>query len=272
MKISRASASVRLFAAFMAASVALGFTTGCSRDPNKQKHKYLESGKRYSNEGKLKEATIQFSNALKVDRNFADAHYELAKVYLKQGSAMTGYAELRRTVDLAPSNQEARIELGNLLLTGKALDKATEQANAVLTLNSNNADAYALLSAIAARKGDHATALTQIQKALSIDPNRATFHTTLGMLQASDPATAGQAEEQLRKAVALDDKNVASHIVLGAMLQKKGDLAGALSQLNAAVAADPKNVIARSSLADLYLRQNSPSMAAETLRKAAHAV
>ena len=75
-------------------------------------------------EGKLKEATIQFSNALKVDRNFADAHYELAKVYIKQGSMLPGYAELLRTVDLAPNNIKARIDLGNLQLAGNAPDKA----------------------------------------------------------------------------------------------------------------------------------------------------
>ena len=62
----------------LALSLALAFTTGCHRDPNKQKQKYLESGKRYADEGKLKEASIQFSNALKVDHNFAAAHYELS--------------------------------------------------------------------------------------------------------------------------------------------------------------------------------------------------
>lgn len=269
MRISGASAALRLSAAALAATLVLGSVSGCSRDPNKQKHKYLESGKRYADEGKLREAIIQFSNALKVDRNFGDAHYELAKVYLKQGSALPGYAELLRTVDLMPNNIQARIDLGNLQLIGNAPDKATEQARAVLALDSNNADAYALLSTIAARKGDIADATAQIQKALSIDPNRAAFHTTLGVLQSTSPATASQAEDQMRKAVALDSKNVGSHIVLATMLQKKGDLAGALEQMNAAVAADPKNVVARSSLADLYLRQNNAGQAEDTLRKAA---
>jgi Tfp pilus assembly protein PilF len=268
----RTSAILRLSVAALVTSLALGFTTGCSRDPNKQKQKYLESGKRYESEGKLREAIIQFSNALKVDRNFSDAHYELAKVYLKQGSMLPAYAELLRAVDLAPNNIHARIDLGNLQLAGNAPDKATEQARAVLALDNRNADAYALLSGIAARKGDHAEAMTQIQKALSIDPNRATFHTAMGMLQSSDPTTAGQAEEQMRKAVSLDDKNVASHIVLAAMLQKKGDFAGAEQQLNAAIAADPKNLIARSSLADLYLRQSNTAKAEETLIKTAQEV
>src|SRR5882757_3679686 len=171
MKMSPASTALRITAVMLAASLALVSVSGCSRDPNKQKQKYLESGKRYADEGKLKEAAIQFSNALKVDRNFADAHYELGKVYLKQGSAMPGYAELMRTVDLAPNNIKARLDLRNLLLAGNALDRATAQANAILAIDSNNADAYALLSGVATRKGDRAEALTQIQKALSIDPD-----------------------------------------------------------------------------------------------------
>src|ERR1700731_4863022 len=99
MRISHSPAALRV-SAILALSLALGFSTGCHRDPNKQKHGYLESGKRYANQGKLKEATIQFQNALKVDRNFAEAHYELSKVLTKEGSIMPAYGELMRTVDL----------------------------------------------------------------------------------------------------------------------------------------------------------------------------
>ena len=134
MRISLAPAKVRV-SAVLAVSLALGLTMGCHRDPNKQKQRYLESGKRYADQGKLKEATIQFANALKVDRNFADAHYQLSKVFMKQGSVMPAYGELMRTVDLQPGNIQARIDLGNILLAGKQADRATEQANAVLALD-----------------------------------------------------------------------------------------------------------------------------------------
>src|SRR5580698_1147564 len=102
----------------LALSLTLAFTTGCHRDPNKQKQKYLESGKRYADEGKLKEAAIQFSNALKVDHNFAAAHYELSKILLKQGSVLQAFQELKRTVDLQPGNVQARIDLGNIYIAG----------------------------------------------------------------------------------------------------------------------------------------------------------
>jgi tetratricopeptide (TPR) repeat protein len=250
-------------------AVTLGLSMGCKRDPNKVKQRYLESGKRYEEQGKLKEASIQLSNALKVDHNFGDAHYQLAKVYLKQGLMMQAYAELMRTVDLQPGNNAARIDLGNLLLAGQQADKATEQAKAVLAADSNNADAYALLSSIASAKGDRAEALTQIQHAISIDPKKAGYHASLGFLESSDPAKAASAEEELRKAVSLDGKNVTAHLILAALLEKKGDMPGAEGEMKAAIAADPTSINARGSLANHYLRQGNPAKAEETLLKAA---
>jgi Tfp pilus assembly protein PilF len=68
MRMSPALATLRV-SAVLTLALTLGFTTGCHRDPNKLKLRYLESGKRYFDQGKLKEAGIQFSNALKVDHN-----------------------------------------------------------------------------------------------------------------------------------------------------------------------------------------------------------
>ena len=252
----------------LSTSLALGLTLGCHRDPNKEKQRYLQSGERYAGEGKNKEAIIQLSNALKVDHNFADAHYQLSKVYLKEGAVQPGFQELRRTVDLQPGNVSARIDLGNLLLAGRAPDKAADQANAILALEPNNPDAFAILAGVAATKGDRPEALAQIQHALAIDPKRAAFHATLGMIQSSDPATVSDAEQQLRKAVELDGKNTNARIVLAALLQKKGDAASALDQMKGAVAADPKNLMARATLADMYLRQNDAAQAEATYRQA----
>jgi len=271
MKTSLTPAAYRVLVV-LGLAVTLGLNMGCKRDPNKLKHRYLDSGKRYEDQGKLKEASIQFSNALKVDRNFGDAHYELSKVYLKQGAMMQGYTELLRTVDLQPNNLQARIDLGNLLLAGHQADKAADQANAVLALQNKNADAYALLSAVAATKGDRAEALKQINQALAIDPNRAAFHASLGLLEASDPATGDSAEQQLRKAVSLDGKNVNAHLVLAGLLEKKNDLQGAEEQLKDAVTADPKNIIARASLANFYIRRKDTAKAEDTLHQATEAL
>ena len=168
---------VRKFAAALGRRPAAGallfsllVTAGCHRDPNKQKQKYLESGKRYAAEGKYKEAAIQFSNALKVDRNFGEAHYQLGSTYIKMGSVMPGYAELQRAVALQPGNLPARIDLGNLLLAGHQVDRANEQAQAVLAADSRNADAHALLSSIAAYQNNRAEAVSRSTRHSPLTP------------------------------------------------------------------------------------------------------
>ena len=154
-------------------------------------------------------------------------------------------------------------------MPAKQNDRAEEQAKAVLAQKPDNADAYALLSTISAVKGDKADALVQIQHALALDPSRPSFHTALGLLQETDPANSGQGEEQLRKAVSLDNKNVTSHLALAALLDKKGDVTGAVDQGKAAVAADPKNMMARASLAEIYEQKGDKANAEATLRQAA---
>ena len=90
---------------------AVALLAGCHGDPNVRKQKYLESGERYSAQGKYREAAIQYLNALKVDKNFADAHYALAQAYEHLGQLSGAYGELAHTVDLQPTNYKARLEL-----------------------------------------------------------------------------------------------------------------------------------------------------------------
>ena len=241
---------------------------GCTRDPNVRKVKYLNSGKTYAAQGKEKEAIIQFSNAIKIDPHFAAAHFELAQAYMKSGSAMGGYTELRRTVELDPKNLEARLELAQIYLAARQYPKSLEQANAILALDPKNADAWAVKSGIATANNDHEEALKDIQQALVYAPNRAGFHAQLGLIQASDPSTSKDAEGNVRDAVKLDPKNAPAHLLLSAMLQKKGDDAGALAEAQAATQADPKNVRAWLTLAALYYKSGDKAKSEATLMQA----
>ena len=148
--------------------MAVAMLAGCHGDRNIRKHKYLESGRRFSADGKYREAAIQYLNALKVDGEFIDAHYELAQAYEHLGQSTEACAELARTIDLQPDNYKARIDLGNLLFADGRTDQAQAQANAVLTAQPGNPGVHALLSAIALRKGDKDQALAEIHRALDL--------------------------------------------------------------------------------------------------------
>jgi len=248
--------------------VAAGLLAGCHGDPNVRKQKYLESGKRYSTEGKYREAAIQFSNALKVDKSFPDAHYELALTYVHLGQFSAAYGELARTVDLQPTNYKARIDLGNLLLAGGKSDDAQKQADAVMAAQPNNADVHALLSAIAVRRGLKDKAFIEMNRALELDPNRAVFHEDLALLQAGDPTKTSSVEDELKKAVVLDPKSVNAKLLLAAFYAKAGRWQEAEKTNWNAVATDQKSLSARESLAGMILKQGDRPRAEEVLRQA----
>ena len=103
--------------------------TGCSRDPNVRKQKYFESGQRYYEEGKYREAIIQFRNATQVDGRFVEAHFGLAQAYEKVQDWQRAFAELYRTLELDPENYKAHLESANLLSAGGDSKQAQEHVD-----------------------------------------------------------------------------------------------------------------------------------------------
>ena len=258
----------RAFLACTTLFVALAVLSGCHRDPTVAKQKYLESGKRYAAEGKWREATIQFSNALKIDRNDPDVHFELGKTYLHMGRFGPAYAEIQHTVDLDPTNFNARISLANLLLAGGRIDDAQAQANMVLAARPNNPDLHALLSAIAFKRGNKDLSITEMRRAIELDPSRAAFHDNLAFLLSTDPTNAASTEEELKKAVSLDAKSVNPRILLMAFYVRTNRLPEAEQIGWTAVAADPKNLAVRENLAQVILKMGDQARAEQVLRQA----
>jgi Tfp pilus assembly protein PilF len=247
--------------------ISLALLSGCHRDPNVRKHKYLESGERYSAQGKDREAAIQFSNALKIDKNFAEAHYDLAQVYLHMGAYSAAYGELLRAADLQPTNYKARLDLGNMQLAGGKTEDAQTQANAVINAQPNNADAHALLARIAARRGQKDLALTEIHRAIELAPNEAALHETLALLEVGDPAQSSLVEQEMKKSVALDPKSVNAKLLLAAFYIKNSRWAEAEQTCWSAIATDPKSLSARKTLAEVFLKQGNQARAEQVLRQ-----
>src|SRR5258708_19841729 len=121
--MSRTSALRLVLVCSLIATIATLFT-GCSRDPNVRKQKYFESGTRYFDKGKYREAAIQYSNALQVDSRFAQAHYQLRETYLKLHDWNRAFQELSRSVELAPDNYPAQADLANLLISTRNWQQA----------------------------------------------------------------------------------------------------------------------------------------------------
>src|ERR1700685_2017875 len=148
---------------------------GCTRDPNVRKQKYFESGQRYFDKGKYREAAIQFNNAVQVDSHFAQAHYQLAQSYLKLQQWAPAYQELGRTLELQPENYQAHIDIANLLIASgrpEVIGRAKEHTDLLLAKQPNDPQVHESVASLLAAQEDFTGAIQEMQKAISFGPNR----------------------------------------------------------------------------------------------------
>ncbi|MHB8652822.1 MAG: tetratricopeptide repeat protein [Terriglobia bacterium] len=225
--------------------------TNCSRDPNVRKLKYYNSATQYFEKGKYNEASIELRNAIRIDPRYADAHFLISQTYLKMGLVNEGIQELRTTVDLAPQNWKAQIDLGNMFYMARQFDKANEKAQMVLSHDPQNADAHELLANVEAAQGHPDQALSEMNKSVKLAPS-ASKYINLAVLQSKANST-GAAEESLKKAISLDPKKAAPTMALGAFYVQQHRLDEAEKQFRHAIELEPKNPAAHKQLILMYL-------------------
>ena len=237
---------------------------GCSRDPNVRKHKYFESGQRYFEQGKLDEAAIEFRNAIGLDPAYAEAHYQLALVYLNQQQWPRAAQELARTTELQPANYSARAEMAKLLIAGGDLRQAQEQVDWLLHTRPDDAQSHSVAADLLAARNNLPAALQEAQKAVAIDPGSANIYVKLALIQLRG-SQAEAAETSFKKAIELDPKAVAPRLMLANYYQVRSRFAEAELQLRGGIQANTGNPEPVAALARLYLAEGKKADAEQLL-------
>jgi len=245
--------------------------SSCARDPSVKKQQFLKSGNEYFAKEKYREAAIQYLNAIKVDPQFVEAHYQLAQAYLKLQIYSGAYQELLRTVDLNPDHLKAQVDLGNLLLSGRQFKEAQERAQLVLQKDPNNVDAHILLANSYAALQDLPASIQEMQTAIQMDPERAPSYLNLAVLQLG-AKQADAAEASFKKAIELDPKSVQATLALGNFYGMQRRWADAELLFQRAVQLSPKNPVTHAALARLFLAQGNRQQSEEVLREAKKAM
>lgn len=102
-------------------ALALGAAlTGCSRDPKVVRKRYLDSGNKYYDKGKYKEARIMYMDALQKDMRYGPAYYKLGLTAIKIGPIQDAVSALRKAVELLPPDDpdhwDAMVKLSDIYL------------------------------------------------------------------------------------------------------------------------------------------------------------
>jgi cellulose synthase operon protein C len=265
------SATVRLLLSGVMLTLVL---TGCSRDPNVRKQKYFESGEKYFAEGKYREAAIQYQNAVQIDDHFAQAHYQLSQSYLKLGDLNRAFPELTRTVDLAPDNYHAHLDLANLLTLpdrgGAAIPDNLKQAKAHLDIITpqmpNSPEVHEAWANYYSVQNDVTRAIGEMDQAIRCDPNRGESYLALALLdlRAKMPEPA---EANLKKASEVDPKSINPLMTLGEFYQTHGRLPEAEQMFRHAIEVASQDPTPRAVLAQLLMQEGKKADAESLLRQ-----
>src|SRR5882724_12886406 len=139
--------------------------TACHRDPNVRKQKYFKSGQQYFEQGKYREAAIEFQNSLQIDPHFGEAHYSLAQSYLKLQQWTGAFNELRRTLDIQPDNYAAHLDIATLLIAANQLKQAHEHIDLLLDKQPNDFKVHNAAATLLGAEGDLTRGSQEAQKA-----------------------------------------------------------------------------------------------------------
>src|SRR6516165_8843028 len=126
---------------------------GCSRDPKVARKRYLDSGNRYFDKGKYKEARIMYMDALQKDMRYGPAYYKLGLTAIKIGPMQEAVSALRKAIELLPPEEQdhwdAMVKLSDIYLLvareqKQFMDETEDYCAKILKHDPNSFDGHRL--------------------------------------------------------------------------------------------------------------------------------
>lgn len=168
---------------------------------------YMQSGNDFIEKSEFIQASLQFRNAIQIDKDMTAAWYGLSLAEEGQGQMNKVYVLLNKVLELDPSHVDARIKRGKIFLLGKMLDKALDDSNKLLKLAPNNAAVHAFRASVLLNVSDNKGALKEANLALKIDPVNIDALIVLATEKMSS-GDAAAAISYLDKGIAINEKNL----------------------------------------------------------------
>jgi tetratricopeptide (TPR) repeat protein len=270
----------------------------CNRDPNVVKKKYVENGNRYFNNGKFREASIMYRNAIQKDPKYGEAYYRNALTAIKLQQFGPAVRDFRRSIELLPpesakEKQDAQVRLAEIYLAyflsgassgGAALVKEREEiaktTEDLLKKDPRSFDGNRLKAELAlvnvqelVKKNDNERARAKLNEAIaafetanSVKPDQPAL--VYSLCRSLIVATRfPEAEKHYRALISHVKEAVGAYTDLYALLVRLNRPAEAEEVLKTGISNNPKLLNFRTMLAAHYYRLNRREDMVKTLQQ-----
>jgi tetratricopeptide (TPR) repeat protein len=179
--------------------------------------------------GRLDDAIIAFREAIKINPEYAEAHFGLGLALGEKGLPDKAIAEYRLAIHFNKDYAPAHVNLGNALQDKGLLDDAIAEYRAAITSKQDFPKpykAYMSLGTALMAKGERDEAIKAFREAVRLNPESAAAHYDLG--NAYFPKRLDDAIVAFREAIRLNKDFAEAHCNLGHALERKGEFRQAL--------------------------------------------
>ena len=212
-------------------AILLASVIGCSQ--KRQLERALARAQQFDQAGEIDKARIEYLNVLKIDPKNGPVAARLGELLFEKEEFGLAFQILSLAKELQPTNHSVRLKLGTILAVSGDHEKARKEAEAVLETHPAEPEAFLILAICSKTTEETDELLARVAP-----------------LAAQETATAS------------------THLALGQLHQKLGNLQGAETAFQAAIAADPKDRRPPHALAELYWRQGDTNRAELSFKKA----
>jgi tetratricopeptide (TPR) repeat protein len=196
----------------------------------------------HAQRSELTKAHVRIDQVLNTYPTNASLHYLKAQIYGFERNPGQAEAELRKTLELDSNYIAAYSSLGALFINTKQEDRAIAEYQKILERRPDNATAYTLIGMLDDSRKNYDAAAESYRKALGKDQNAVIAANNLAWLYAVNGK--GNLDEAVRLAQGVVQKNpnIPGFIdTLGWVYYKKGLYGAAVEQLKKAVALDERS-------------------------------
>jgi len=231
--------------------------SACTKNPERERAGLMTSADRYFDQGKYREAAVEYRKILQLDPRYGPAHLKLGRSYVAIGDTQAAYRELLRAADLLPQDLTVQLQAGQFLLESRDFEGAKQRAMLVLEKDPKSIEAQILLGNSLANLNDMRGGIAQIENAIKADPERILSYANLGSMhyQSGDRA---QAEAAFKRAVAANPKSVDARLALANYYWANDEMGNAERELKVALSLDPKGELVNKAAATYYLQLQKP--------------
>ena len=177
------------------------------------------------------EAEKEYREVIKINPNYMAAHYNLGNLLADLKRYDEAEKEYRETIRINPYFVQAHYNLGNLLKALKRYNEAEKEYRKAIIINPDHAEAHDNLGNLLKDLERYEEAEKEYREAIKINPNLAEAHNNLGNLLKDLKQRYDEAEREYREAIRINPNYAEAHANLGILFSKTKRLKEAEEEL-----------------------------------------